>query len=48
LNIPDNELTKNSEYKKAYSEQAHKIKKKKVWTNFGIGSGAWVLLLLLL
>jgi hypothetical protein len=48
LNIPDNELTKNSEYKKAYAEQAHKIKKKKVWTNFGIGSGAWVLLILLL
>lgn len=48
LNIPDSELTKNTEYTNAYKEQAHKIKKKKVWTNFGIGSGAWVLLLLLL
>ena len=44
----DAELMKNNTYNQAYSEQAHKIKKKKVWTSFGIGSGAWLLLILLL
>lgn len=48
LNIKDPELMKSGVYDKAYTEQAHKIKKKKVWTSFGIGSGAWVLILLLL
>lgn len=48
LNYPDNELMKDYEYNKAYVEQAHKTKKKKVWTSFGVGSGAWLLLILLL
>ena len=48
LNYRDNELMKDYEYNKAYVEQAHKTKKKKVWTSFGVGSGAWLLLILLL
>lgn len=47
LNYRDNNLMKNTAYSKAYIDQAHKTKKKKVWTSFGIGSGAWALLLLL-
>ena len=48
LNYRDNELMKDFEYNKAYAEQAHKIKKKKVWKNFGVGSGAWLILIILL
>jgi len=48
LNYRDNELMKDYEYNKAYVEQAHKTKKKKVWTSFGVSSGAWLLLILLL
>lgn len=48
LNYKEPELMKNNTYNQAYTEQAHKTKKKKVWTNFGIGSGAWLLLILLL
>lgn len=48
LNYRDNELMKDYEYNKAYVEQAHKTKKKKVWTSFGVSSGAWLLLLQLL
>lgn len=48
LNYKDAELMKNAEYKRAYVDQASKIKKKKVWTNYGIGSGVWLALLLLL
>ena len=48
LNVPDAKLMKNSEYNNAYTQQAHKTKKKKVWKAFGISSGIWVGLLLLL
>lgn len=48
LNYKDVELMKNADYNKAYTDQATKIKRKKVWTNYGIGSGAWLVLLLLL
>jgi hypothetical protein len=48
LNYKNPELMKNAEYNKAYSDKAHSIKKRKVWTNYGIGSGAWLVLLLLL
>jgi hypothetical protein len=44
----DPELMKNYAYNKAYTEQAHKTKKRKIWTHYGIGSGAWLLLVLLL
>ena len=48
LNYRDNELMKDQEYNNAYVEQSHKTKKKRVWTSFGVGSGAWLLLILLL
>ena len=48
LNYKEPELMKNNTYNQAYTKQAHKTKKKKVWTNFGIASGAWILLILLL
>ena len=48
LNYPDAKLMENYEYSKAYKEQAHKTKKKNVWTSYGIGSGVWLLLILLL
>jgi hypothetical protein len=48
LNYREPELMKDRTYYPAYVEQAHKTKKRKVWTNFGIGSGVWLLLVLLL
>ncbi|HOO85189.1 MAG TPA: hypothetical protein PLS94_11520, partial [Prolixibacteraceae bacterium] len=48
LNYTDLELMQVYEYNQAYIEEAHKTKKRKVWTSFGISSGAWVLLILLL
>ena len=48
LNSPNAELMKNAQYNITYKSEAHKIKKRKVWKSFGIGSGAWLLLVLLL
>jgi hypothetical protein len=48
LKAPDPELMKNNEYNNTYTDEAHKIKRRKVWTGFGIGSGVWLAILLLL
>jgi hypothetical protein len=48
LNFKDAELMKNTAYNVAYNEKAHKIKKNKIWKNYAIGSGAWLLLIILL
>ena len=48
LNYRDAELMKNNDYNTAYTNQAHKTKRKKVWTNYGIGSGVWLILVFLL
>jgi hypothetical protein len=48
LNIYDSELMKNEAYSRGYRELAHKIKKRKVWTNFGIGSGIYLVIYLIL
>jgi hypothetical protein len=48
LNAPNKTLMKNSDYNTAYTKQAHKIKKGKVWRSFGIASGVWVILIALL
>ncbi len=45
LNYPDNELMKNADYNKSYKEQALKMKKKKIWKMFGIGSGIYTVAL---
>ena len=47
LNVPDAKLMRNADYKQAYVDQSHKIKKRKIWKNFGIGSGIWLGLLVL-
>lgn len=41
LGYKDKKLMENQDYNLGYKEQAHKIKKKKVWKNFAIGSGAF-------
>ena len=47
LNISNKELMKNQYYKAAYTEEAHKIKKKKLWKSFGISAAVWVGLVVL-
>lgn len=48
LNYRDAELMKNNDYNTSYTNQAHKTKRRKVWTNYGIGSGVWLILVFLL
>ena len=48
LRYTNRELMRNAGYNRAYTEQAHKIKKRKIWSAFGIGSAAWLVLVLLL
>lgn len=39
LGYRDQQLFENPSYNKGYTHQAYQIKKKKVWKNFGIGTG---------
>jgi hypothetical protein len=48
LNYKDYDLMKNYAYNQAYSKEAHKIKRRKVWTSYGIGFGCWIALIALL
>ena len=48
LRYTNRELMRNADYNRGYVEQAHKTKRKKIWTAFGIGSAAWLVLVLLL
>ena len=48
LNCPNAEALRNPAYRSAYIQEAHVIKKKKIWTGLAAGSGAWLLLTLLL
>jgi hypothetical protein len=41
LGYKDKKLMENNGYNFGYKEQAHEIKKKKVWKNFAIGTGAF-------
>ena len=47
LNYPDKELMKNADYNKCYKDQARKMKKKKIWKMFGIGSGIYAVMLII-
>jgi len=47
LEITDPELMKNPDYNAAYKNQAHKTKKARVWSSFGIGCAVWGLFLVL-
>jgi hypothetical protein len=42
LGMPDPSRGQNSEYLAGYTQQARKIKSKKVWKNYGIGAGIGV------
>ena len=48
LNYPDETLMEEYAYQKAYIEEAHRKKKSKVWTSYGMSSAIWLLLILLL
>jgi hypothetical protein len=48
LKYTNRELMRNADYNRGYREQAHKTKRRKIWTAFGIGSAAWLLLVILL
>jgi hypothetical protein len=48
LNYPDPDLMKDNSYNQGFSQQAHKKKRRKVWSGFGVGSGIWLLLVILL
>jgi hypothetical protein len=48
LGITDFEKIAQPQYKKCYTEKAHKIKKKKVWQGFAIGSAIWIPIILAL
>lgn len=40
LGFPDQRLMDNWSYRQGYTNQAYKIKKRKVWMNYGIGAGS--------
>jgi hypothetical protein len=42
LGVRDQKLFKNPDYKAGYVEAAHKKKKRRVWSGFGIGSAVFV------
>jgi len=47
LKCPNPDLMKNNNYKMCYGEQAHKIKRKNIWKNYGIGTGIWLIIIIL-
>lgn len=47
LDYPNPQLMKDQEYKRGYIQKAKKIKSKKVWKNFGIGTGIFVAVIVL-
>lgn len=48
LGYPDEKLFQEKDYHQGYTTKAKKIKKRKVWTNWGIGFGVNILLTLIL
>lgn len=46
LSYPNPELMKEYDYKNAYTQKAHKMKKRQVWSGYGIGSVFWLVLVL--
>lgn len=48
LGYPNEELFKQAAYYKAYTKKAKKIKQRKVWSNWGIGLGVNLVLILIL
>jgi hypothetical protein len=48
LMYPNPSLMKSPEYYRSYLNEAHRIKKNKVWKAFGISAGAWLGLFIIL
>jgi hypothetical protein len=48
LNAPDPKLMNNYSYQRAYTEEAHKIKKRAIWSSYGTSSIVWLLLVVIL
>lgn len=48
LNAPSDKLMRDADYKRAYVDESHRIKKKRIWKNFAIGSGVWLGVIILL
>jgi hypothetical protein len=48
LNAPNTTLMKSYQYSNAYIKEAHKIKRKKIWSSFGVASGVWIFVVALL
>jgi hypothetical protein len=44
LGLPNTQIAENNDYYQGYAQQAKRIKSKKVWTNYGIGVGILLLL----
>lgn len=44
LNYPSRKKMQNYDYYISYKKEAHKTKKRKVWTGYGIGSAVWLLI----
>jgi hypothetical protein len=45
LGVQSASLMNNEEYMKGYTEEAHKMKKKVVWINYGVGSASYFAIL---
>ncbi len=45
LNYPSAQLMQNYGYSTAYIKQAHKTKKRQVWSGYGIGTALWLMLI---
>ncbi|WP_439555239.1 hypothetical protein [Dyadobacter sp.] len=48
LGYPNEDLFKQPDYYKAYTKKAKKIKQRKVWSNWGIGFGVNLLVILII
>ncbi len=48
LNYKNQDLMKIQQYNNAYKTEAHRIKRKSIWTGYGAGSAGWLVLILLL
>jgi hypothetical protein len=47
LGYPDYQLGQNKDYHTGYGQEARRIKSRKVWSNFGIGTGLYLVIILL-
>lgn len=48
LNVPEPELMNKTKYRNAYTQEAHKIKRRAIWSSYGTSSIVWLLLVVVL